>query len=255
MLLKKKTEAGYNERLFSGGLRGRLHGARFAWLARRLRAAGAPCARVLELGCFDARSIGFLPRKPELYLGLDANWEGGLDLGRATWAGDPAVQLEVCSTPGELRDHVAGRRFDTALCLETLEHLPPGQVDPFLEEIARATTGHFLATVPNEKGPVFLAKYLVKRLFGDYFRYRPREVWGALIGRMDLVERDDHKGFDYDAMIRQIGARFDVVEVTGYPFRRLPVWANFGVGIVARARHGGPDRPSARSDRGRPAAP
>ncbi len=86
----------------------------------------------------------------------------------------------------ELRQWVDGQRFDTALCLETLEHVPPDLLEPYVEEIAKATTGYFVVTVPNEKGPVFLAKYVVKRLFGDYFHYRPIEVWGAFIGRMGL---------------------------------------------------------------------
>jgi hypothetical protein len=236
MFLKKKSEAGYNERLFSGGVRGRLHGSRFAWLNQSLRKVGAPCVHVLELGCFDARSLHYLPQKPKSYLGLDANWEGGLDQGRSSWRDDPSVHLEPCSTPAELRALADGRRFDTALCLETLEHVAPDIVDRYLEEIARVTTGYFLVTVPNEKGPVFLAKYLVKRSFGDYFSYRPVEIWGALTGRMDLVERNDHKGFDYDDMVRRIGNHFDVVEVSGYPFRRLPSWTNFGVGIIAKAR-------------------
>ncbi|HEV8128086.1 MAG TPA: class I SAM-dependent methyltransferase [Candidatus Eisenbacteria bacterium] len=243
MFLKKKSEAGYNERLFSGGLRGRLHGSRFAWLNESLRKIGVPCIHVLELGCFDARSLHYLPRKPEAYLGLDANWEGGLDQGRSLWRDDPTVRLELCSTPAELRAHAGGQRFDTTLSLETLEHVAPEMVEPYLEEIARVTTGYFVVTVPNEKGPVFLAKYLVKRSFGDYFSYRPVEVWGALIGRMNLVERNDHKGFDYDDMVRQIGRYFDVLEVSGYPFRRLPRWMNFGVGIIARARG-----PGARSE-------
>jgi hypothetical protein len=236
VFLKKKSEAGYNERLFSGGLRGRLHGARFAWLNESLRRIRASCVNVLELGCFDARSLHYLPRKPESYLGLDANWEGGLDQGRTSWRDDPSVRLEICSTPAELRGHAEGRRFDTTLCLETLEHVAPDMVDSYLEEIARVTTGYFVVTVPNEKGPVFLAKYLVKRSFGDYFHYRPIEIWGALTGRMDLVERNDHKGFDYDDMVQAIARHFDVVEVSGFPFRRLPRWANFGVGIIAAAR-------------------
>jgi 2-polyprenyl-3-methyl-5-hydroxy-6-metoxy-1,4-benzoquinol methylase len=169
-------------------------------------------------------------------MGLDANWEGGVDLGRSRWRSDPTVRFELCKTAAELRQWVTGQRFDTALCLETLEHLSPSLAASYVEEIARVTTGHFVVTVPNEKGPVFLAKYLAKRLFGDYFRYRPIEVWGAFIGRMDLVERDDHKGFDYETIIRLIGSRFDLIEVSGYPFRRLPKWANFGVGIIGKAR-------------------
>ena len=234
--MKKKQDAGYNERLFSGGVRGKLHNARFLWLAESLRKVQAPCHRVLELGCFDGRSIEFLRQEPGRYLGLDANWEGGVDLGKARWKDHPGIQFEICSTPAELREHVKDERFDTSLALETLEHIPPDALEPYVQEIARVTTDSFLVTVPNEKGPVFLAKYLVKRFFGDYFRYRPIEVWGAFIGRMDLVQRDDHKGFDYEDVIRLLGRYFDVVEVSGYPFRGLPKWLNFGVGIVARAR-------------------
>lgn len=234
--MKKKREAGYNERLFSGGLRGRLHRPRFLWLRESLRRVQAPCARVLELGCFDGRSLDYLPRHPDAYLGLDANWEGGVDLGRARWRDDRAVRLEIGTTPADLSRFADGQRFDTALALETLEHVAPGLVAGYIDAIADVTTGHFVVTVPVEKGPVFLGKYVAKRLFGDYFRYRPSEVWWATIGRMDRVARDDHKGFDYEAMVREIARRFEIVEVSGYPFRRLPPWANFGVGIIGRSR-------------------
>ena len=234
--MKKMSEAGYNERLFAGGIRGRLHGSRFLWLSESLHKAGAACRNVLELGCFDGRSIDYLPRLPENYLGLDANWEGGVDLGRERWSGHPGIRFEYCRTPAELRARAEGRAFDTALCLETLEHIPPDLLEGYVDEIARVTTGHLIATVPNEKGPVFLGKYVTKRFFGDYFHYRPMEIVGATIGRMDLVERDDHKGFDYDAVVRLIGSRFDLIEVSPYPFRRLPRWTGFGVGIIARAR-------------------
>jgi hypothetical protein len=235
--MKKKHEAGYNERLFAGGLRGRLHGARFHWLRESLRRIGAPCVRVLEIGCFDGRSIDYLPRHPERYLGLDANWEGGVDLGRARYRDDPAIRLEIGATPEELRRCASGQSFDTALALETLEHVAPSLVPGYIDAIADATTEWFVVTVPNEKGPVFLGKYVAKRLFGDYFRYRPSEVWYATIGRMDRVARDDHKGFDWEAMVREIARRFDIVEVSGYPFRRLSPWMNFGVGIIARSRN------------------
>lgn len=234
--MKKKSEAGYNERLFSGDLRGRLHRSRFRWLQETARRVHAPCRRVLEVGCFDGRSIEHLPQRPSIYLGLDANWEGGVDLGRSRWQGHPGVRFEICSTPGELREYAKGQCFDTTLCLETLEHVAPDLLEAYVEEIARVTTGYFIVTVPNEKGPVFLVKYIVKRLFGDYFRYRPSEVLAAFLGRMDRVRRDDHKGFDYDAIIRLIARHFDLVEVSPYPFRHFPKWAGFGVGIVGRAR-------------------
>jgi hypothetical protein len=237
--MKKMNEAGYNERLFAGGFRGRLHGSRFLWLKESLGQIKAPCRRVLELGCFDGRSISYLPRIPDFYLGLDANWEGGVDLGRLRWGSNPNIRFEHCITPSELHNWVEGQLFDTTLCLETLEHVAPSLLESYIEEISKVTTGHFVVTVPNEKGPVFLAKYTAKRLFGDYFHYRPIELWGATVGRMDLVERDDHKGFDYEAIIRLIGSHFDVLHVAPYPFRRFPKWTGFGVGIIGKARQRG----------------
>ena len=234
--MKKMSEADYNERLFSGGLRGFIHGSRFVWLRESLRRARASSESVLELGSYDGRSISYLPKPPSKYVGLDANWERGVELGRARWGDNPNIRFEICTTPSEMHDWVGDRRFDTALCLETLEHVQPDLVDPYIREIARATTGHLIVTVPNEKGPLFLGKYVAKRLFGDYYPYRPSEVWWATVGRLDRVERSDHKGFDYDTIIRTVGSYFDVVETSGYPFRHLPKWANFGVGIIARAR-------------------
>ena len=233
--MRKLREAGYNERLFSSGFRRRFHLSRFLWLLETLRRVEAPCRRVLELGCFDGRSISYLPERPTRYVGLDANWEGGLDLAGSRWP-SPTFRFEKCKTPGELRELVSGENFDTAICMETLEHVPPEAVAPYIREIARVTTGHFVVTVPNEKGTVFLAKWVVKRLFGNYRPYTPRELWGALTGQMELVERNQHKGFDYDVIVRTIAMYFGVTEVSGYPFRHLPTSANFGVGIVGRAR-------------------
>ncbi len=55
---------GYNERLFSGGVRRHLHLARFKWLARAVAKHSTLCKSVLELGCFDGKAIDFLPASP-----------------------------------------------------------------------------------------------------------------------------------------------------------------------------------------------
>ena len=74
--MKSLATATYNERLFDGGdLRGFLHSARFRWFASRLRRLGLEPDSVCELGCFDGKLINSLPRAPQRYVGLDANWE------------------------------------------------------------------------------------------------------------------------------------------------------------------------------------
>ena len=48
--MKKMSEAAYNERLFTKGIRGKLHVARFEWLAKSLLRLGCESETVLELG-------------------------------------------------------------------------------------------------------------------------------------------------------------------------------------------------------------
>ncbi len=232
--MKKQSEFGYNERLFAGGLRGRLHHARFHWLATAVESSGVPSASVLELGCFDGKTIDFLPAFPQRYLGLDANWEGGLDLGRERWADASGCEFRACESPTEMG--IEDERFDIAVCMETLEHVPPELVEPYLAEIARVTTHRAFFTVPNEIGPVFAAKHLAKVAFAEADDYRLAEYINATLGRSHRVARHEHKGFDYRTFVEQVGRHFEVLEVSGHPLGALPPLLNFGVGVVARPR-------------------
>jgi hypothetical protein len=237
--MKRMSEAGYNERLFGGGVRQRLHLARFEWMRGALQRAGANCRSVVELGCFDGRAIGFLPHPPHRYVGLDANWEKGLAAAKDKYRGDQRFEFHECKTPASFRGAVGSRRFHTAICLETLEHVPPESVEDYIRAMAEVTMGHIVVTVPNEKGLVFLSKYVAKRAFADAQSYRASEIVAATLGRMDSVERDEHKGFDYEAIVETIGTFFEVTEVSGFPFSKLPRSAGFGVGVLARARNRG----------------
>ena len=58
----------YNERLFSRGLRGYIHLARFRWLERCIHRFGLKPERVVELGCYDGR----------------ARWQGGRKKGKGS---------------------------------------------------------------------------------------------------------------------------------------------------------------------------
>ena len=234
--MKTLAETGYNERLFEGGGRRRFHLARFEWVKGALSRVSALCDSVLELGCFDGRAVDYLPRTPGFYLGLDANWERGLEVGTAKYARDQRFEFRRCTTPNELRASCKGRLFDTALCLETLEHVPVSMLEDYVRSISEVVTGHIAVTVPNEKGLVFLAKYVVKRACRVAPTYRGAEIMWATLGRMSSLARNEHKGFDYESVIAAVSRYFEVLEVTGYPFRSLPRSTGFGVGILARAR-------------------
>jgi 2-polyprenyl-3-methyl-5-hydroxy-6-metoxy-1,4-benzoquinol methylase len=231
--MRKRTEYSYNERLFSSGLRKKLHTARFYWLANSLTKLNFQCTSVLELGAFDGKAIEYLPAKPVRYLGLDANWEGGLDLARERWQHEPNFTFRECHTPEEVK--INGETFDMAICMDTLEHVPPGLVEPYLHELAKAITGYIFISVPNEKGMVFFFKHLAKILSGgDVQRYSAAEFLYATLGRMEKVTRREHKGFDYDVVIRSVANYFDLCSVTGYPFEFLPRSLNFGIGIIGK---------------------
>jgi 2-polyprenyl-3-methyl-5-hydroxy-6-metoxy-1,4-benzoquinol methylase len=230
---------GYNERLFSGGLRTRFHLARFHWLQCEIRKRGLACESVLELGCFDGKLNGFMPVPPRRYLGFDANWEGGLDLAVKRWGAHCGYEFRAATRPEDICLE-PGDRFDLSVCMETLEHLSTELVDGYLRKLAAHTRGHLLVTVPNEKGLVFLAKWLAKRIvFGDAEAYSLDELISATLGRMERVTRNEHKGFDYTAIIAAIDRYFDVCGVTGYPLTLLPKQVCPGIGIIARSRDAG----------------
>ena len=228
-------EAGYNERLFAKrGLRSFYHLARFNWAAGEIRKHLGANLKVVELGCFDGRLLEHIEPQVAEYVGLDANWEGGLDLARERFRGRPTANFIESSDPAALHEFPAGY-FDLAVALETLEHLDPGMVPAYLDELARVTSGRILVSVPNEIGPVFLAKHLVKSLrYGATEHYTPREFVAAVLGRTERIARNQHKGFDFRQLIRSIGSRFEIISVTGLPRLGLPPGLSATVAIQAR---------------------
>lgn len=227
---------GYNERLFSGGFRSYLHRARFNWLANVSR--WVDTSSVFELGCFDAKSINYLPRRPARYVGADANYEGGLDQARKLW---PQYEFHFCASPHDLTA-ITGN-FKCTLSMETMEHIPADDMEAYIEQLARLTAGHLVITVPVEKGPVFLAKHLAKKYSaalseqdGEVQSFSASDVLCATIGMSQKVARGEHKGFDYEWLAKIVRKRFRIVEYTGHPYPHMPRWLNFGVGIVAEPK-------------------
>jgi len=231
-----KDGIGYNERLFSGGIRSYLHLARFKWLKTEVTRRNCKVDFVLELGCFDGKLIDFFPIKPLRYIGFDANWEGGLDIAKINWANKPEYSFLKASSPEEMllnREDI----FDIAVAMETLEHVSPISIDGYLQKIAERLDGYFFITVPNEKGIVFLIRWLIKNTFSkDTENYTFRELLYSTFGNMKLVDRREHKGFDYKELMKNIEIYFDIINVVGFPFGFLPKSFCFGIGIIAKSK-------------------
>jgi hypothetical protein len=232
------NQPGYNERLFAKGIRSQIHFARFAWLRRMAgNFTQSQSLRVVELGCFDGRSIDWLPFEPALYDGFDANWEGGLDIGKNRFAAKPNIRFHICSRPEEMSIDEGG--YDLGISLETMEHIPPEMVDAYLEILSKSVKTAFLISVPNEIGIPFLIKYLAKKIF---YRdsmdetYSMGEVWAEIVGNTRKVHRNEHKGFDYRTFIEQLHKFFIVQTVMGMPFSWLPAGLSFTIGIIGIPR-------------------
>src|SRR6267143_4618192 len=152
---------GYNERLFSGGVRAWFHLARFRWVADKVSQIDLFPLRVVELGCFDGRLVSVL--SPQKYVGFDADWEGGLSSAQNTYAQRDGIAFVKCQTPNDLR--VPFMNPNLFVSLETLEHILPGELEEYLRKLSELKCEYGLVTVPNEKGIVFLFKYLAKLAF------------------------------------------------------------------------------------------
>ncbi len=228
---------GYNDRLFKSGLRKRYHISRFKWLSKKLEKYKCNCRSVMELGCFDAKSIDYFPEQPELYVGYDANWEGGLEEGRKLWKEKNNVYLEFCQAPHDIDTK---QKFEISICMETIEHLPLEDVSDYLEILSIITEKYCFITVPNEKGILLFLKYLFKKLTGKKFdAYTMSELFAALVGKMASVERLEfgHKGFDYKDIVKLVRNYFEVVEVNGIPFSGIGTGLNPTIGIVLKTKN------------------
>lgn len=230
------TENDYNRRLFgTSWIRRKYHMARFDYIHDAFRDGKIDTSRFLELGCFDGRLLDHIPT-PEQYFGIDANVENGLDLAKKRFLGDEKKSFIESRTPKTLHAFEDGF-FSAFACLETFEHIEPDLVIQYLECISRLVKGDIIITVPNEKGPVLLIKRIAKWIVGSRNEpYTSSELFFATIGRMNRVKRKEHKGFDFATLVLEISKHFDIVSVTGLPFKRLPPLFNLTVAIHARSK-------------------
>lgn len=225
----------YNQRLFDNPLRKIIHLARFYWLRKVCKKFSPNYINVLELGCHDARSLIFLPHPPLKYLGLDADWEGGLK--RAKKIYDDIEQYDFIKIK-KLKDlNKVKESFDIVICLETLEHLPHDELNEYLLKLSFLMKNYLFISVPNEIGIIFLLKFFFKKCFKmQPDNYSFMEIINQFIGRVKKVNRNNHKGFSWLELIKILKKYFHIISLEGIPFTYLPKSLNFGIGIVLKKK-------------------
>lgn len=232
----RAMQAEYNERLFGGRFRRQYHLARFRWLASELQRLQLKPLRVIEVGCHDARTLAFLPVRPARYLGLDANWDGGIEIAKREWSGHPEYGFVECQTSAEI-PVVQGESFDVGIAFEVFEHLSDDVLDGYLERLRELVKGYLFVSVPVERGLPFVVRHVMKKSLGwQPELYTPQEFLSAAFGSLDRVPRDNHKGFDYKRLISQVGTYFQVSRVKGITPGLPAAGFSFNVGITAKAR-------------------
>ena len=232
--------ATYNERLFNGkSFRSKLHFARYHWVNQWIEKWNLASYNMLELGCYDGKTIDFLSNKPVSYAGYDANWEGGLDLAKTKWSHKPEYTFHTCEQPSDFSQD--STMYDISICLETLEHIPAADLEAYIKQLSIKTKSYCLISVPNEKGPVLFFKHIIKSLTQDKKQtesYTIKELLYGSIGKMDKVERIDcgHKGFDYDALAVVLGNYFTILKIEAIPMSGIPSSLGFNVGFVLKKK-------------------
>jgi hypothetical protein len=188
------------------------------------------------VGCHDARTLVFLPTLPFRYLGLDANWDGGIEIARREWSGHPEYDFAECKTAAEIPAE-RGESFDTGIAFEVFEHLSDDVLDGYLARLSELVRGHMFISVPVERGLPFVVRHVVKKSLGwQPELYTGKEFLSAAFGSLDRVQRDNHKGFDYKRLVSQVSRHFQVLRVTGITPGVPGAGFNFNVGITAVAR-------------------
>jgi hypothetical protein len=225
----------YNERLFNGW-QSIYHLRRFRWLRKQLENYAGDYLSIVELGCFDARTIEFIPpEKLEKYLGLDANWEKGLDLAKERYKNNEKINLHYCAKPEDIP--LENYKYNIGISLETLEHIPQDLVEPFLSRLASVIDGYFFITIPVERGFSLLVATIIRFFNQTWEPYGFFEWFNAFFGRMHKVKRREHKGFDDRLFTHQVAKYFDIVKTEGIFFNTPWASLNLGIGIIAKSKN------------------
>jgi 2-polyprenyl-3-methyl-5-hydroxy-6-metoxy-1,4-benzoquinol methylase len=224
------SDNSYNKGLFSKGIRSKYHFYRFNWLRSRLTRLKFQPTSILELGCFDAKTIHFLPVKPTRYVGLDANFQGGLDSARKIWK-DNNYDFYECHSPDDI---TINEQFDISICMETLEYVEPEYLNGYVKKLAELTKDYAFVTTSVQKGLSLPIRYFTKTVLGlEKQHYTASELFYSTIGKLNNVKRERRKGWDYKLLLNEMSKHFEIIEIKSYP---VPYLLSLGKCILGKKR-------------------
>ena len=131
----------------------------------------------------------------------------------------------------------AENNIDVVVALETLEHIPEGDVVRLVEKISRLKPLLFCCSVPVEVGPSIWCKNLGSFLMG-YRRTKytlSQTIWAGLY-KLDKLPRhgSTHRGFNWLWLAQTIRYNFRIEKIKTLPFGFIPAWLAPTVFFVAK---------------------
>lgn len=203
---------------------------RFEWLKTHLTEKDDSYS-LFELGCYDCPTLRYIP-KPKRYVGADAGWQGGIEDARMTFTQVPWIDLVMSHSAQDL-ERYKGMHFDYAVALNTLEYIPEPVLRGYLQFLSQSVQKRFFITAPVEVGIAFLLRYIKQHLLGvEREPYTWAEIYYAVCGRVEKINRFERKGFDYRNLVKLLNEYFTVVSVEGLPMRGFPMLSK-EVAIIA----------------------
>ncbi|MGL4963588.1 MAG: class I SAM-dependent methyltransferase [Inquilinus sp.] len=184
---------------------------------------GAPI-RALEIGCGTGTAVGPLLDTFDVdYRGIDLNPKFVAAARRSHGHRPRCTFLEADATDPR---HYQPGSADIVFALETLEHIPEGDVVRIVEYVCKIVRPkRFVVTVPVEVGPAVWIKNLGAAMMGHNRQSGTfsQTFWAGLY-QMDRipVHTDGHLGFDWRWLAQTIRNNARMVELRSLPFGWLP---------------------------------
>jgi len=189
---------------------------------------------IIELGCYDGKILNFLKHPPKEYLGLDANWENGLNIAKKKHINRKFASFKYCKRPEHIPDD---KKWDIGISMQTFEHVPKQIIDDYFLKFSKIIRRRFYITIPIERGFPFLIATLSRINNNLFSKYTIKEILWSFFGKLDKIDRNEgHKGFDDRVFLKQLSNYFHILKINGI-FPKLPIISlNLNIGIVAKPK-------------------
>lgn len=217
-----------------------LHSFRYKEIYRVMedlaKSKGDESIRIFEIGSAYGRLFALLNSRFNIeYTGIEL-YEGLYDDSVRRYGKYPNAKFIHGSALDDENLEDMGKA-DIVIALETLEHIPDGDVVILLQKIAVRLKGLFVCSVPVEIGPSIALKNIGSALAG-YSRHKEyswRETFYAFSYQLNKLPPHDtgHKGFDWRKLLKNIRMTLNVKKVRRFPSSFLPAWFSTSVFLVA----------------------